>query len=74
MRLLMKKLLDRRQVELDQIPFFNFEDEWFTEFRGSDFQTLYKAYLELEAPLAGRKYFSLDEIHNVPSQFRSMWL
>ncbi|MBW1926524.1 MAG: ATP-binding protein [Deltaproteobacteria bacterium] len=66
MRLLMKKLLDSGRTELNQLLFLNFEDERFTEFRSSDFQALYEAYLELEAPLAGKKYFFLDEIHNVP--------
>jgi len=54
MRLLMKKLLDSGRAELNQLFFLNFEDERFAEFVLDDFQALYEAYLEIEAP-AGKK-------------------
>ncbi|VAW38843.1 Uncharacterized ATPase, AAA superfamily [hydrothermal vent metagenome] len=65
MRLLMKKLLDSGRAVRNQLFFLNFEDERFAEFVLDDFQALYEAYLEIEAP-AGKKYFFLDEIQNIP--------
>lgn len=71
MRLIVRYLIQEEKVPRENILYLNFEDDRFAEFKTHDFQTLYEAYLEVEAP-SGRKYFFLDEIQNLPDWHR--WL
>ncbi len=69
MRLLMEKLVAEQGVKQKNILYLNFDDERFTEFVSSDFQTLYESFLEIESP-KGKKYFFLDEIQNITGWHR----
>jgi len=52
-------------VKHPNILYLNFEDERFAGFTGADFDSLYEAYLEMEAP-KGKVWLFLDEIQNIP--------
>lgn len=64
MRLICEDLIDKKGVSASNILYLNFEDERFVSFTIEDFEPLYEAFIELEAPV-GRKYLFLDEIQNV---------
>ncbi|MCM2359032.1 MAG: ATP-binding protein [Geobacteraceae bacterium] len=65
MRLICGDLMEHHAVERPNILYLNFEDERFSGFTSADFDPLYEAYLELEAP-KGKVWLFLDEIQNIP--------
>jgi uncharacterized protein len=65
MRLIAGCLIQRENVPRENILYLISEDDRFAEFKTSDYQTLYEAYLEVESP-SGRKHLFLDEIQNPP--------
>ena len=71
MKLVCREMLHTRSVAPAQVLYLNFEDERFLGFQETDYSALLEAYYELEQP-ASRKYFFLDEIHNLSGWER--WL
>ncbi len=65
MRLICGDLMERHGVGRANILFLNFEDERFAGLTSADFDALYEAYLELEAP-RGKVWLFFDEIQNIP--------
>ena len=65
LRLICGDLLKIYGVKHPNILYLNFEDERFAGFTGADFDSLYEAYLEMEAP-KGKVWLFLDEIQNIP--------